>query len=112
MNAAAKVINQSNFFHGEWANMRFSMPMFFQIGLLFTILITALSVVYTTNMHRLAFSELERAEDQAHQLELQWGQLLLEKASYVTPSRVEKEATAKLEMVLPNEKNTYILRLK
>lgn len=112
MNAAAKVINQSTIFNGELANMRFSVSFFWHMVLLLTVLISALAVVYTTNMHRLTFSELERAQQESHRLELQWGQLLLEQASLSTPSRVEQLANDKLHMVLPNDKQTYVLHVK
>ncbi len=110
MNAAAKGINQSDFFHGHFAKMRLSKKVCLHIGLQLAVLVSALSVVYTTNVHRMALSQLEQAEQQAHQLTLQRGQLLLEQASLATPSRVQLLATEKLNMMLPVSKQTYVLR--
>lgn len=112
MNAAAREINQSNFFSGQLMDMRLSKQLSLQIVLLITVLISALSVVYVTNLHRITFSQLEIAEQESHQLELQWGQLLLEQASLATPARVEKLAAEKLHMVLPTNKQTFILRVQ
>ena len=90
--------------------MRFSKQLCLQIALLLAVLFSAVAVVYITNLHRLTFSQLQVEEQQAHQLQLQWGQLLLEQASLATPARVEQLAAEKLHMVLPSNKETIILR--
>lgn len=112
MNAAAREINQSNFFSGQLSDLRLSKPLCLQMILVFAVLVSALVVVYVTNMHRLTFSQLQAEEQQTHQLQLQWGQLLLEQASLATPARVEQLAEQKLLMMLPTEKQTIILRVK
>jgi cell division protein FtsL len=112
MNAAARGINQSDFFHGHLANMRLSRNLCAHMALLGAVLISALGVVYTTNVHRMALSQLEQSEQQSHQLKLQLGQLLLEQASLVTPSRVQQLATEKLHMVLPLNKQAFVLRAR
>ena len=112
MNAAAKGINRSDFFHGQLGDMKFSARLCMQIALSVAVLLSALAVVYTTNVHRMALSQLEMAEQQTHQLQLQWGQLLLEQASLATPSRVQQLAAAKLHMVLPADKQTFVLRVR
>ena len=110
MNAAARVINQSNFFSGQLLDMRFSRQLCLQLALLFAVLFSAVAVVYVTNLHRLTFSQLQVEEQQSHQLQLQWGQLLLEQASLATPGRVQELAEEKLHMTLPSNKETIILR--
>jgi len=112
MNAAAREINQSNLFSGQFSEMRISRSTFQQIVLIVAVLVSALAVVYTTNMHRLTFAKLETVEQQSHQLQLQWGQLLLEQASLATPGRVQELAAEKLHMVLPTSKQTFILRVR
>ncbi|MGL6035681.1 MAG: cell division protein FtsL [Legionella sp.] len=109
MNAAAKVINQSNLFNGQLADMRMSKSIYFLVVLLIAVLISALAVIYSTNSYRSTFSQVEQEEQQTHLLQLQWGQLLLEQASLATPARVENLAVYKLKMSLPNNKNTIIL---
>jgi cell division protein FtsL len=112
MNAAAKVMHQSNFFSGHFADLRISKSFCFHLMLLCALLFSALTVVYITNQHRVTFSDLQREEQRTHQLQLQWGQLLLEQASLATPARVQQWATNKLHMFLPTDKQTVILRLK
>ena len=112
MNAAAKVINQNSVFHGHLGKMRVSKYFYLQSALLFAVLLSALAVVYVTNLTRLTFSQLQSLEQEAHQLQLQWGQLLLEQASLATPARVEEMATERLHMVLPAHKQAFVLRAR
>ncbi len=112
MNAAAKAINQGNFFNGQLLEMRLSKQLCFLLTLLFTVLVSALAIVYTTNEYRMSFIELQRLEQQTNQLQLQWGQLLLEQASLATPARVEQLAKEKLEMRLPSDKEIFVLSWK
>lgn len=112
MNAAAKMINQSNIFNSQFGDIRLSKSMFFHLTLILAVFISAIAVVYACNMHRLVYSELELAQQHERQLQLQWGQLLLEQASLSTPAHLERLATDKLHMMLPSEKQVEILRLK
>lgn len=109
MNAAARDIHQSNLFHGQFAGIRLSFSSALQLGLLLAVLLSALCVVYVTNLHRVTLNQLELSVQHNHQLQLQWGQLLLEQASLATPARVEHLATGKLNMVLPVNKKILIL---
>lgn len=109
MNAAAKVINQSNLFNGQLADMHMSKSIYMLIVLLAAVLVSAFAVIYSTNSYRSTFNQLEQEEQQTHFLQLQWGQLLLEQASLATPARVEELASEKLKMTLPTVKNTYLL---
>lgn len=110
MNAAAKVINQGNLFNGQLADMHMSKSLYMLIILVIAVLMSALTVVYSTNSYRSTFSQVEQQEQQTHHLQLQWGQLLLEQASLATPARVEELASEKLSMVLPTSKNTFWLQ--
>ena len=109
MNAAARVINQSTVFNGQLTEMQMSRSFYLLVVLLIAVLVSAFGVVYSTNAYRSAFNQVEQEEQQAHFLQLQWGQLLLEQASLATPARVEELAAEKLGMTLPNSKNTYLL---
>ncbi len=110
MNAAAKYMNQSSFFHGQLAGMRVSSLSILQIGLIVALLVSSLAIVYVTNMHRITFNQLESAENKAHQLDLKWGKLLLEQASLATPYRIEKIATDKLGMIFLDNRNIHLIR--
>lgn len=110
MNAAARAINQSNLFNGQLFDMRLSRQLCMVLTLLLTVLVSALAVIYTTNEHRSSFSQSQQLEQNAQQLQLQWGQLLLEQASLATPARVEELAVEKLQMRLPVDKQTFVLQ--
>lgn len=112
MNAAAKVINQSNIFNGHLADMHMSKTSYFLMIIMLAVLVSAFGVIYSTNSYRSAFSQVEQEEQQKHFLELQWGQLLLEQSSLATPARVEEFARSKLKMTLPDSKNSYLLHAK
>ncbi|RUR11955.1 cell division protein FtsL [Legionella sp. km772] len=109
MNAAARVINQSNIFHGHLAEMQMSKSAYMLILLMAAVLISALGVIYSTNSYRSTFNQVQQEEQQTHHLQLQWGQLLLEQASLATPARVQELAKTKLEMAFPDSKNTFLL---
>lgn len=112
MNAAAKMMHQGNFFSGHLTDIRLSASFFLFLLLLLALFLSALAVVYSTNLYRVNFSQLETAQQQSHHLQVQWGQLLLEQASLATPARVQHLATQQLGMVLPTDKQVQILRLK
>lgn len=112
MNAAAKVIHQRNVFNGSLTDLHVSRQFCFHISLLLSVLISALVVVYLTNIQRVTVSQLQVEEQWAHQLTTERGQLLLEQATLATPARVEQLAAEKLHMVLPANKQAFILRLQ
>ena len=112
MNAAARDLNQCTFFTGQLANVRISRLMVTQIVLLIIVLISALSVVYVTDLYRNMLGQLETSEKQAHRLELETGQLILERATLASPARVEELASTKLKMILPVSKQTFVLRAR
>lgn len=112
MNAAARTIHQNNVFSGQFADIHLSRQWCLQVVLLLAVLLSALAVIYTTNMYRVAFSQLQQANQTSHELQLHWGQLLLEQASLETPARVERLARKNLKMALPLNNQIYMLRLK
>lgn len=112
MNAAAKMIHQSNVFSGQFADLRLPKVAWIQLLLFGVVLLSALAVVYVTNQHRMTIAQLQRAEQKAHKLQLHWGQLLLEQASLSTPARVQQFATEKLKMAVPTNQRIKILSIK
>lgn len=112
MNAAAKVIHQSTLFNGHLSDMRLSKEMMCLLILLFAMLMSAIAVIYITNVERLSYNHLQQLEQQQQELQLEWGQLLLEQASLATPARVEAMAVDKLHMKLPSDNDTFILQPK
>jgi cell division protein FtsL len=112
MNAAARVIHQSNVFSGHWLAIRMSKGQGLLLTLAASLLLTAIAIIYVTNESRFALSELERMEKQTHELRMEWGQLLLEQASLSSPSRIEQLASQKMGMHLPAEQSVEVLRVE
>lgn len=69
---------------------------------LIVVLITGLSVVRTTHVNRIAFNELQELREQANQLDVTWGQLLLEQSTFGVEGRIEQKAQEQLNMQVPN----------
>jgi cell division protein FtsL len=67
--------------------------------LLLAILIgCALALVTSQHQARRLFVELQREQERAKQLEVEWGQLQLEQRTWAMHGRVEKIATEQLHM--------------
>jgi cell division protein FtsL len=111
MNAAARALHESNFFHGHLTEMRFSIMQFLQFVLLISVLLSALAIVYSTNQYRLNLSQFEHAKLEESNLQLEWGQLLLEQASISAPSHIQEDAVNVLKMSMPEAKNIQIVHL-
>ena len=112
MNAASRHINQCTVFSGQWADLRLSKTMCLQLVLLISTLISALCVVYVTNMYRYTLGQVAFSQQQMQHLELEAGQLILERATLVSPARVEQMAREELQMVLPVIKQSFVLRAR
>lgn len=62
---------------------------------------SGLGVVASQHQARKLFVQLEREQNRAHSLEVEWGQLQLEQSTWATHARVEKLAREKLGMRPP-----------
>ncbi|MCC6302425.1 MAG: cell division protein FtsL [Gammaproteobacteria bacterium] len=65
------------------------------------VLASALGAVYTKHRSRQLFVELETLKAQRDDLNIEWGQLMLEQATWATPTRVELIARQRLGMTAP-----------
>ncbi len=72
------------------------------------IIVLAGLVVYSTinlivvrHQNRLAFIELQKAQQQRDQLNLEWSQLLIEQSTWSQQDRIEQVAKEKLKMIEP-----------
>lgn len=65
------------------------------------VLMSALAVVYTKHHSRQLFVELEALKAQRDDLNIEWNRLLLEQATWATPTRIEMIARDRLQMTLP-----------
>jgi cell division protein FtsL len=63
--------------------------------------LSALGVVYSVHSSRQLVTELQQLRHEQEQLQVQWGQLLLEKSTLGSYARVEVTARDRLGMYLP-----------
>ncbi|MBI2312736.1 MAG: cell division protein FtsL [Betaproteobacteria bacterium] len=69
---------------------------------LFLVLIAcALGVVTSQHKARKLFVELQKEQERAKQLDVEWGQLQLEQSTWAMHSRIEKLASRELRMTVP-----------
>lgn len=69
--------------------------------LLAILLVCALSVVTSQHKARKLYVELQKQQELAKQLEVEWGQLQLEQSTWAMHARVEKIASGQLMMRVP-----------
>ena len=89
--------------------MKWSILIPWVILLLITTL-SAIGVVYARHMNRQLFHQLEQLERERDNLNIEFGQLQLERATWADNDRVEKIATTQLHMIFPTPDNTRIVR--
>lgn len=70
---------------------------------------SALGVVLTTFNSRHLLNDLQQLEQQRNDLQVEWGQLLLEQSSLVTQGKVEDMAISQLDMEVPSMEHVVVL---
>lgn len=73
----------------------------FNLLLLAILIACALGLVTSQHQARKLYVELQKEQDLARQLEIEWGQLQLEQSTWATHARVEKLAIQSLGMRVP-----------
>ena len=71
---------------------------------------TAIAVVYERYRHRQLFVELTRAERERDELNIEFGRLQLEQATWAESNRVDQVARMRLGMVFPRTEDIVVLR--
>ncbi|MGH8751477.1 MAG: cell division protein FtsL [Burkholderiales bacterium] len=69
----------------------------------------ALAVVTSQHKARKLFVELQKEQELAQQLEVEWGQLQLEQSTWATHARIEKIAGKSLNMRVPDSRQMRII---
>ncbi|MBK5102666.1 MAG: cell division protein FtsL [Burkholderiales bacterium] len=82
-----------------------------RINLLLLALLTACALGLVTSQHkaRKLFAELEREQELARQLDVEWGQLQLEQSTWAMHARVEKIARDRLHMSVPDVQRNQVV---
>jgi len=71
---------------------------------------TALVLVRNRHEHRLQFIALTKLEKARDELNIEFGRLQLEQATWAESNRVDQVARARLEMVFPRTEDIVVLR--
>lgn len=75
-----------------------SFALFTMLGV---VLVSGLLVVKTTHQNRFMFNDLQELKDEAVELDVAWGQLLIEQSTFGVEGRIEQKAVEQLDMRIP-----------
>ena len=64
-------------------------------------MVSGIAVVLKEHQNRTAFNELQKLKDEGNELQVKWGQLLIEQSTFGVEGRVEEKAINELQMQLP-----------
>ena len=73
------------------------------------VLLSAIAIVLSQHYSRALVTELQALYVERDNLDIEWGQLLLEQSTWATPSRVEHVAVEKLDMRVPGRDNFVVI---
>jgi len=110
MNSAARLLNQSTISRTWVVSIILTHVQYSVITLFLGVLVSALSIIYVTNMSRGLNANLQRAMAERNQLHIQESQLLLEKNTWGTQARIQSVATDKLAMEVPTQHSLVIIK--
>ncbi|MDC9719660.1 MAG: cell division protein FtsL [Gammaproteobacteria bacterium] len=79
--------------------------------LLVFLVISAQSVVYSSFQARGHINYLHQLERDRNNMQVEWGQLLLEQSAWASHSRVESMVSEQLQMSVPPAKQIILVRL-
>ncbi|MEO6925948.1 MAG: cell division protein FtsL [Rhodanobacter sp.] len=79
-------------------------------ALLLAAIASALGVVWTRHESRVLFVQLTSMQNQRDDLNIEYGKLELEQATYAEPRRIDDEARQQLGMLNPRPQDIRLLR--
>ena len=74
------------------------------------VMLSALTVIYVSHSCRLLFTELAQLQQRENNLQVVWGQYLLEQSSLANLSRIETKAVTELSMQVPAIKDVIMVQ--
>ncbi|MCD9030572.1 cell division protein FtsL [Luteimonas sp. Y-2-2-4F] len=72
--------------------------------------VTAIGVVHARHQHRLLFIELTRLENARDELNIEFGRLQLEQATWAESNRIDQVARERLGMQFPETADIVVIR--
>lgn len=74
------------------------------------VMVSAIAVVWTRHQSRVLFVQLNQLQAQRDELNIAYGQLELEQATWAEPRRIDNEARTKLGMSTPRPQDVQLVR--
>jgi cell division protein FtsL len=78
--------------------------------LLTAVMVSAITVVWTRHQSRVLFVQLTQLQSQRDNLNIEYGQLELEQATWAEPRRIDDEARTKLAMFTPRPQDIRLVQ--
>lgn len=78
--------------------------------LLAVVMVSAIAVVWTRHQSRTLFVQLSQLQSQRDALNIEYGQLELEQATWAEPRRIDSEARTRLGMITPRPQDVQLVR--
>lgn len=82
---------------------------FLMLALLAATIASAISVVWARHESRVLFVQLTALQNQRDAINIEYGRLELEQATFAEPRRIDEEARQQLGMVDPSPQNIRLL---
>jgi cell division protein FtsL len=79
------------------------------LGLLVAVLASAIGVVWTRHESRVLFVRLTALQAERDGLNIEYGRLELEQATYAEPRRIDEQARSRLGMLQPRPQDIRLL---
>lgn len=80
------------------------------LALLLAVIASAIGVVWTRHESRVLFVKLSALQNQRDDMNIEYGRLELEQATFAEPRRIDEEARQQLGMVDPRPQDIRLLR--
>lgn len=80
------------------------------VALVVAVIVSAIGVVHTRHQHRQLFVELTRLQNERDELNIDFGRLQLEQATWAETGRVERIARNRLGMVTPAGESLVVVK--
>ncbi|HET7360167.1 MAG TPA: cell division protein FtsL [Rhodanobacteraceae bacterium] len=80
------------------------------LALLAAVIASAIAVVWARQQNRTLFMHLTKLQNQRDQLNVEFGRLELEQATWADPMRIESVARGKLDMAPPPPTSVRLIR--
>ncbi|HTV86044.1 MAG TPA: cell division protein FtsL [Dyella sp.] len=78
--------------------------------LLAAVMVSAIAVVWTRHQSRVLFVQLTQLQGQRDDLNIEFGRLELEQATWAEPRRIDDEARSKLGMFMPSPQDIRLVQ--